>query len=166
MAQNSKGIETAEIITDQCMGCQICVAECPVGAIEMMEGTAHIDPELCIGCGKCQEVCPVSAVRFEKTEKRLEADKEIKKTTKSLQERSDVAVYIEVREGRGAEVSWELVGKAHELAVKGNGRVIGFLLGHGIHHVIEEAVAYGCDEVTSSTIPFSTAIPQKPSATP
>jgi ferredoxin len=52
MAKNAKGIEVAEIIPDQCIGCQICVAECPVGAIEMVDGVARINPEVCIGCGK------------------------------------------------------------------------------------------------------------------
>lgn len=70
MSKNLKGIEVAEIISDKCIGCQICVAECPVGAIEMRNGVAHIDPEICIGCGKCAEVCPVEAVKFEQKQRR------------------------------------------------------------------------------------------------
>jgi electron transfer flavoprotein alpha subunit len=58
-----------------------------------------------------------------------------------------VGVYIEVYRGEGAQVSWELVGKARELASTLNTRVIGFLLGHQIEHVAKDAVAYGCDEV-------------------
>ena len=62
MAKNSKGIEVAEIIKDKCIACQICIGECPVGAIELsQEGVAQVDPEVCIGCGKCQESCPVEA---------------------------------------------------------------------------------------------------------
>ncbi|MFO8031537.1 MAG: 4Fe-4S binding protein [Desulfohalobiaceae bacterium] len=54
MAKNSKGIEVAEILSDNCIGCQICIGECPVGAIELTpEGVASIDPEVCVGCGKC-----------------------------------------------------------------------------------------------------------------
>ena len=53
MAKNSKGIEVAEILPDKCMACQICIGECPVGAIELTsEGVAYIDPEVCVGCGK------------------------------------------------------------------------------------------------------------------
>ena len=65
MPKNSKGIEVAEVLSDTCMGCQICVAECPVGAIEMVDGVARIDPEVCIGCGKCKEVCPMKAITGE-----------------------------------------------------------------------------------------------------
>ena len=67
MPRNAKGFEVAEIIPDSCIGCQICLSECPVGAIRLSaEGVAVIDPEACIGCGKCSEVCPVGAVRSEK----------------------------------------------------------------------------------------------------
>lgn len=60
MTRNSKGIEVAEIMQDKCMACQICIAECPVGAILLNSaGVAEIDPEVCVGCGKCADVCPV-----------------------------------------------------------------------------------------------------------
>ena len=71
MSTNAKGIEVAEIVSDKCIGCQICVAECPVGAIEMSKGAAFINPEICIGCGKCFDVCPVDAVKFEKMAEEL-----------------------------------------------------------------------------------------------
>jgi ferredoxin len=71
MSKNSKGIEVAEIISDKCIACQICIGECPVGAIDLSdEGVAHVDPEVCVGCGKCFEVCPVEAVAFEKKKRK------------------------------------------------------------------------------------------------
>jgi electron transfer flavoprotein alpha subunit len=147
MSKNSKGIEVAEIISDKCIGCQICVAECPVGAIEMSGGTALIDPEVCIGCGKCFEVCPVEAVKFER-KRRLET---VRKDKAMPQGRfagyRGVAVFIEVFEGQGATVSWELAGKARELAEKLHTNVTGLLLGHGVEQIAREAIAYGCDDV-------------------
>ncbi|MCU0573807.1 MAG: electron transfer flavoprotein subunit alpha [Syntrophobacteraceae bacterium] len=147
MARNTKGIEVAEIIGDKCIACQICIGECPVAAIELSsEGVAHIDPELCVGCGKCHESCPVDAVSFERKKKRLK--KEIPGVgIEGVASHAGVAVFIEVFEGSGAQVSWELAGKARELAGVLNTRVLGFLLGNDVENVAQEAVAFGCDEV-------------------
>ena len=147
MSKNSKGIEVAEIIPDKCIGCQICVAECPVGAIEMSGGVAHIDPEACIGCGKCFEVCPVEAVKFER-KRRKESVKKAGEATKGMfADYQGVAIFIEVVNGQGATVSWELANKARELAGKLNTKVIGLLLGCGVDEIAQEGIAYGCDDI-------------------
>jgi len=148
MPRNKKGIETAGIIADRCIGCQICLAECPVGAIEMSrEGVAVIDPEACVGCGKCSEVCPVGAVRFER-KRRQRTELEVREPAPGRPVDSQgVAVFIEVVGGRGAQVSWELVGKGRELAQKSKTKVIGFLLGDGVEEIAREAIAFGCEEV-------------------
>jgi len=49
-----------------CVGCGICVEECPVGAISMKNGKAIIDMEKCIRCKKCHEVCPQKAIKHDK----------------------------------------------------------------------------------------------------
>jgi len=145
MPRNSKSKNVAEIIPDRCIGCQLCVAECPVGVINMVNGVAKIDAEDCIGCGKCKEVCPVEAVLFEKPVKKkaVQSKSEIKLTASYR----GIAVFIEVQDGRGADVAWELIGKARELAAKLETQVLGFLLGAGVKPVAGEAIAYGCDVV-------------------
>ncbi len=148
MARNFKGIEVAEIISDKCIACQICIGECPVGAIELSpEGVARIDPELCVGCGKCQESCPVDAVRFEKRKKRRLSKGERGLPPRVSKDHRGIAVFIEVMEDQGARVSWELVGKARELARSLDTRVLGLLVGSGVESIAAEAVAHGCDEV-------------------
>lgn len=48
-------------ITDDCISCGACEAECPVGAIAEGEGKYEINAEACIECGACNGVCPVGA---------------------------------------------------------------------------------------------------------
>lgn len=48
-------------ITDKCISCGACEAECPVNAISQGDDKYVINPELCIECGTCKAVCPVGA---------------------------------------------------------------------------------------------------------
>ncbi|MGA6924506.1 MAG: electron transfer flavoprotein subunit alpha, partial [Desulfosarcina sp.] len=148
MARNRKGIEVAEIISDQCIACQICIGECPVGAIELSaDGVAHIDPEVCIGCGKCAQVCPVGAVDFEKRRHRpLDAPQRGARAATD-RDHQGVGVFIETAGGAAVNVAWELTGKARELADRMGTQVIGFVLGDRVDPVAREAIAYGCDVV-------------------
>ena len=48
-------------ITDKCIECGACAAECPMQCIKQGEGKYQIDPNQCISCGTCAAVCPVGA---------------------------------------------------------------------------------------------------------
>ena len=48
-------------ITDDCIACGACAADCPVEAITEGDGKFVIDADTCIDCGNCAETCPVSA---------------------------------------------------------------------------------------------------------
>lgn len=145
MPKNSKGRDIAEIIQDKCIACQLCIGECPVGAINMEGGVVRIDPEVCVGCGRCFDVCPVGAVTFEKPRRKKITG--IGQEPRPLEDYRGIAVFIEVRGSRGTEVSWELIGKARELADKLETQLFGLLLGSEVGLVAGEAIAYGCDTV-------------------
>ena len=44
-----------------CQDCYRCVRACPVKAIRITRGQAHIEQELCIHCGTCVRQCPKKA---------------------------------------------------------------------------------------------------------
>lgn len=48
-------------ITDACISCGACAAECPVEAISEGDGKYVIDADTCIECGACADTCPVEA---------------------------------------------------------------------------------------------------------
>lgn len=48
-------------ISDDCISCGACEAECPVGAISEGDGKFEINAGLCTECGSCADACPVGA---------------------------------------------------------------------------------------------------------
>ncbi|MDU2827782.1 MAG: nitroreductase family protein, partial [Clostridium perfringens] len=48
--------------TSKCIGCTLCMQDCIVSDIEMVDGKAHIKNESCIECGHCIAICPKEAV--------------------------------------------------------------------------------------------------------
>lgn len=52
-------------ISDDCIACGACAAECPVEAISEKDGKYVIDADTCLDCGACAGVCPVEAPQAE-----------------------------------------------------------------------------------------------------
>jgi heterodisulfide reductase subunit A len=54
----------AEVDTDRCSGCQICIDLCPYNAITLPveEGVPQVKDTLCKGCGICVAACPSKAI--------------------------------------------------------------------------------------------------------
>ena len=58
----------ALMITDECISCGICIAECPNDAISEKDPIYVINPNLCTECvgfyeePQCVSVCPVDAI--------------------------------------------------------------------------------------------------------
>jgi NADH-quinone oxidoreductase subunit F len=65
-AKSCKPLLTYTIDSAQCIGCGLCMKNCPVDAISGMKKSAHeINQELCIKCGKCESVCKFNAVTID-----------------------------------------------------------------------------------------------------
>jgi len=52
--------------TSRCTGCGVCVENCPVQAIRLLEGRARINLDVCIRCYCCHELCPEQAIELRK----------------------------------------------------------------------------------------------------
>ena len=52
----------AHVISDECVSCGSCEAECPVGAISQGADHYEIDADACVDCGACEAQCPVGAI--------------------------------------------------------------------------------------------------------
>lgn len=48
-------------ITDACISCGACAAECPEEAISEGDGIYVIDADKCKDCGVCEGICPFGA---------------------------------------------------------------------------------------------------------
>ena len=55
----------AVVDAETCTGCESCVDECPVEAIEMKDGKAVVNEDDCVDCGACVDACPVEAISME-----------------------------------------------------------------------------------------------------
>jgi UDP-glucose 4-epimerase len=50
-------------VSDDCIGCETCMASCPFDAIRIVDGKA-IHTSNCRGCGRCETNCPQKAVKL------------------------------------------------------------------------------------------------------
>ena len=55
----------ARVISDECVSCGACEAECPVGAISQGDAHYEIDAAACVDCGACEAGCPTGAISAE-----------------------------------------------------------------------------------------------------
>lgn len=65
---------------NECVGCSICVEECPVDTIYMDNEHAEINMDNCIHCGICHDVCPENAVKHDSEKIPDEVEANIVKT--------------------------------------------------------------------------------------
>ncbi|AGX41399.1 electron transfer flavoprotein subunit alpha [Clostridium saccharobutylicum] len=109
---------------------------CPFGALENHNGIVEISGA-CKMCRLCVKKGPKGAVEY--------IEEEIKKIDKSLW--NGIGVYVDHVNGEIHPVTYELIGKAKELASKINQQVYAVFIGSNIASKAEEILHYGVDKV-------------------
>ncbi len=126
-----------EIIKAKCTGCGLCLNECPVEAIRLVEGCAAIDEDVCTLCTACVSVCPYHAIRFEMPHME----------TPDLSAYQGVWVFAEQCRGSLHRVSFELLGEGRKLADARDTFLAAVLFGDGVTSLADELIARGADRV-------------------
>ena len=55
-----------KLVTERCLGCQLCVEACPLSAVSWDEETNK--PAICVHCGFCAKYCPHGVLALEECE--------------------------------------------------------------------------------------------------
>ena len=113
------------------------ISICPFGAMEENNGKLNITAG-CRLCRLCVRKGPKGAVEYVEDEKKEEIDKS---------QWNGIAVYVDHVDGEIHPVTYELIGKARELASKINHPVYALFMGNNISDKAEELLHYGVDKV-------------------
>ncbi len=109
---------------------------CPFGALENNNGIVEINGA-CKMCKLCVKKGPKGAVEY--------IEEEIKEIDKSLW--NGIGIYVDHVDGEIHPVTYELIGKARELAGKINQPVYAVFIGSNISIKAQELLHYGVDKV-------------------
>ncbi|APF22676.1 FAD-binding protein [Clostridium butyricum] len=109
---------------------------CPFGAIEYIDGKIQMNAA-CKMCKLCVKKGPKGAIEY--------IEDQIKEIDKD--EWKGIAVYVDHVKGKIHPVTYELIGKAIELAEKINQQVYAVFIGNNILSEAEELLHYGVDKV-------------------
>ncbi len=128
-----------QIIVEKCTGCALCIKACPFDAIRLVHKKAIIDLDKCNLCGACVPSCKLKAILLEKSEATC--------VTPKIKNYKGIWVFIEQKKGKVQSVSYELLGKAQELAKRLSCEVSGVLIGSHLDSQLDELIWRGTDNV-------------------
>jgi electron transfer flavoprotein alpha subunit len=109
---------------------------CPFGAIEEKDGRAQINGA-CKMCKLCVNKGPTGAIEY--------VEERIDEVDKSLWR--GIAVYVEHKDGVIHPITYELIGKAKEIALKIDHPVYAIMIGNHITNQCHEILHYGVNKV-------------------
>lgn len=109
---------------------------CPFGALEINDGKVEINGA-CKMCKLCVKKGPKGAIEY--------IEEEVKSIDKDLWK--GISVYVDHVNGNIHPVTYELIGKARELAAKINHPVYCVFIGHNISEEANELLHYGVNKV-------------------
>ena len=126
---------------DKCVGCGICVDSCPAGAVTMAD-EAPVIGEGCTLCGLCLEACPEEALAKAGVNKNID-----NLDVSHLAACRDIWVLCELRDGRLADCTFELLGEARRLVEGKNHQVAAALLCEKNNGYTDQLIAAGADKI-------------------
>ena len=97
-----------------------------------------IDPQTCRLCGSCVRNCPSEALSIEETVS-YQHDK--------YDENAEIVVLVEHSKNQIAQVTYELLGVARQLADSSDMRVSALLIGAGVQEMVDDLINCGADTV-------------------
>ena len=125
--------------SEECTGCESCLASCAYNGIEIIDDVACITDN-CNLCGACVDACPVEAIILERDE--------FKVKKMDITQYKGVWVIAEHYKDQIHPVAYQLLGKGRELAniIKVNLTVV-VLGGDEIEKQLDDLGQYGPDEI-------------------
>lgn len=135
------------INAEECIGCAICVQECPDGYEMNDEMKAEVkDPNLpCLVAGA--EACPTNAITITGEIEEAVAEVEAVKPAGAIGEYSGVMVFAEQRGGKLKKVSGQLLGRGTGLADDLGVELSAALLGHDVEPLAKQLISMGAGKV-------------------
>ncbi len=131
------------LLTEKCIACSLCVKACLFEGIRL-DGKIPVLTEHCTACGACVEVCKVGAIVLEGKPA----------PPPDLGSYRDIWVIVEQQERGVHPVSFELLGKARELAAVRDCGVAAVLVGSSVDDSAAALIHGGADVVYLADAPF------------